>query len=109
LIADANKTRWQVYSPLEDIYCRQMSSEHKIRDPRDGKQFWVTIGGGTANHFWDCEVLQTFAVDMLNLGAVPAQHLQPAAISASPAEYVQPQRNSWLGTGGSGGGGGWSL
>lgn len=80
LINDTDGTKWMPHSSVDDDYCQQMASEHKIIDRKTGKTKWELVTSGARNHFWDCEVLQCVAADMLQLG-----HAAPLKPTAPPA------------------------
>lgn len=71
LINAPDQTQWLPHSAVDDDYCSQMASEHKVleRGQRDAK--WKPKTDGAKNHFWDCEVLQCVAADMLALAHAP--------------------------------------
>ena len=60
LIHDPEQTKWLPHSAVNDDYCRQMASEHKILDPKTGREEWVELVK-KSNHYWDCEHQQCAA------------------------------------------------
>lgn len=60
LIHDPDRGKWAINDAASDDYCRQMCAEHKIIDPRTGREAWVELVKN-ANHYWDCEALQCAA------------------------------------------------
>jgi phage terminase large subunit GpA-like protein len=77
LINDPDQAKWMPNSTVDDDYCQQMASEHKIIDRKSGKTKWEPVTSGARNHLWDCEVLQCVAADMLQLGhAAPLEPQQ---------------------------------
>lgn len=56
---------WEVHSEVDDEYLRQMESEVRVFER--GSWRWVPIGTHTANHLWDCEVMQVVGALMLRL------------------------------------------
>lgn len=67
-------------SDVDEDYLRQITSEAKTRPPRIGKGgrrnaqalVWMLRPGFSANHYWDCEVGNTFQAEVLGL-----RHLEP--------------------------------
>jgi phage terminase large subunit GpA-like protein len=104
LIHDADATRWQVHKEVNDDYCQQMSSEHKVIDPKTKRHEWKEKSSGTANHLWDCETYQCAAAYDLGCGdAEPGPEPQAVAPDAQPA-------SSWAtGRGWSVSPGGWNV
>lgn len=55
---------WEVPDDIPDEYLTQMESEHRTKEK--GKWIWLQIGN-RANHYFDCEAMQTAAATMLKL------------------------------------------
>ncbi len=79
-----HEDKWLPHSLVDDDYCQQMASEHKIIDRKTGRMMWVKVSQGAANHDWDSEVLQCVAYYAANLNAM-------GVVAAAKAE---PQRES---------------
>jgi phage terminase large subunit GpA-like protein len=79
--------KWLPNSLVDDEYCQQMASEHKIIDRKSGKMKWEKATQGAANHFWDAEVLQCVAYYAANLNAMAVRQEQqaPMPVRAQPA------------------------
>ena len=73
LIRDDDPDRWRVHNQVDDDYCRQMVSEHKIMDRvgRTRKPIWTTITQGAPNHYWSAEAYGLAAADMMHIGLMP--------------------------------------
>ncbi len=73
---------------VQDEYIRQLCSEHKIVDRKRGrggrsarrpKKVWLPKSQGRANHYWDCEVGNCVAGELLNVRMIPDPHNPPPA------------------------------
>jgi phage terminase large subunit GpA-like protein len=94
---------WGLNKGVGRDYIRQMSSEHRILDPKTGSATWKKISQSVENHFWDCEVYQTAAADMAQVNLFkPLNDAQPLAAS-------QPQGGYKFREGGASRGGGWRI
>lgn len=62
---------WNVHANPEEAYLLQMTSEHKgfvrSRTTKRVTQEWSKKRGSGANHWWDCEVYNQAAADMLGV------------------------------------------
>ena len=64
-VKDGALGEWLLHGDVDDDYCRQMTSEHKIlvkKGNREPQQLWDLIEKGSPNHYLDCEVYQCAAV-----------------------------------------------
>lgn len=93
LIGDPDPTKWLPHADVSESYCLEMSSEHKVEDPRSKKQVWKPTGSGR-QEAWDCEVLQVAAADMANVGvrqpdpeSAPAPASARETVASSPVNY----------------------
>ncbi|HUX16778.1 MAG TPA: terminase gpA endonuclease subunit, partial [Phycisphaerae bacterium] len=66
---EAGEGNWQLHSQVGDDYRREMASEHKVlvRKGTTQRFEWVPVSGGAPNHWWDCEVTQCAAADMMHV------------------------------------------
>ena len=55
---------WEVPDDIDEDYLSQMESEHRIKEKNTW--MWKQIGK-RANHYWDCESMQTAAATMLKI------------------------------------------
>lgn len=67
LIRDPDETKWTLHSEVDDDYCRQLASEHKVLDRKKRTMSWQPKTSGAANHYLDCEMQQCAAADMTNV------------------------------------------
>lgn len=62
---------WFIHRDPSDSYVQQMCSEHKIivrdRKTRRAREEWQPVTSHAQNHFWDCEVGNVLAAEMLNV------------------------------------------
>jgi len=65
MIKGESERRWYVYEAIEREYVRQMIAEE--RDPEG----WHVRKGFTANHLWDCEVMQLLAATVNQIHRLP--------------------------------------
>jgi len=93
LLNDPDATKWMPHAAVDDDYCKQMASEHKVIV--NGKQVWVPVVSGGANHFWDCEVLQCAAADMAHVALMPVMASAPAVGIVAEPQAEQPQQTAW--------------
>lgn len=79
LIRDEDGSRWMVHSQVDDDYCIQMVSEHKImaRSGHTRKPIWVPITLGAPNHYWSAETYCLAAADMMHIGLMPQPEEEP--------------------------------
>lgn len=98
LIHHADPTRWLPHREVDEDYCRQLASEHKVLDRKSGSEVWRTVTSGAANHLWDCEVLQCAAADMGNFGLVDNAPDEPADAAPAARPYGDPMSRpqSWI-------------
>jgi phage terminase large subunit GpA-like protein len=104
LMKDADVSRWSVHGEIDEDYCLQLASEHKILDRKSGAMRWVPVSSGARNHYWDCEVLQCAAADMANLGvhhiAPPPPQMKPQAVAVARddnrPDWMPPRPERWL-------------
>lgn len=90
---------WTVHAEPADEFLAHMVSEHRVlrRNKRSQavQEVWEVRAGGGANHWWDCEVYNEAASDMLGLYAIRDEAV--AARVAAAAARVQtnsPQASS---------------
>lgn len=85
LIRDDDASRWMVHSQVDDDYCMQMVSEHKIMSGtgRSRKPVWEPITMGAPNHYWSAEAYCLAAADMMHIGLMP-QPEEPQAPQPDP-------------------------
>lgn len=92
LIHAEDATLWTVHRDITPDYCKQMSSEHKVHDPKSASYVWQVISKGADNHWWDCEVYQVVLAQLYNVFQLTAD--------AAPASVPSPQTNEegggWL-------------
>jgi len=86
-------------SDVSDDYLKQLCSEHKTIDRKRGKtgrsarrpkSSWKVRPGYRANHYWDCEVGNVFAAELLQLRALPDPN-QPQ----QPPKPKTKKRDPW--------------
>ncbi len=89
---------WLLNDGVDAHYLTQMASEHRVVERRkSGVQLvWRPVSAGVDNHYWDCEVLQQVAADVLQLD-VPV-----ASGPAQPDPHPEPDgadaggRGGWI-------------
>jgi phage terminase large subunit GpA-like protein len=93
---DGDEDIWQIHSAADEVYCREMTGEHKVllRKGRGQEFAWVPVSPGAPTHYWDCEVYQRAAADWLHADEW---------MKISEAAAARPPRQS-RGTGNEGGG-----
>lgn len=79
---------WMVDADTNEAYAEQICSEHKIvvEEGRYPVERWVKISSVRQNHFWDCEVYNCVAADIMNV-----RYLQPI----STDEVAQPKEEEF--------------
>lgn len=114
LVNDPDETRWMPSRNVDEDYCTQMASEHKILDPKTKKMTWVPKTSGAPNHWWDTEVYQAAAAMYVGAGQPqpagatdptpppPPQIMQPTG-GFVRGNSIEPNQSNWA----TGGGGGW--
>lgn len=88
---------WGVHGQVEEEFCQQMSAEHMIKIRRRGTvnvtTGWVKKPTAGGNHWWDCEVYNTAAADMLGVYAMkPTEPTSPAPPD-EPSRPRKPRRS----------------
>ncbi len=81
--------KWSLNSLRDEVYEMQMVSEHKILNTK-GKKIWVPIQTGNANHYWDVNMLLTFAAHLVGVDNLPTSE-EIEAIRNKSIERVAPQ------------------
>lgn len=76
---------WACCQGLDDVYCQQMASEHRIlvREGTKTKMVWQPITKGLPNHLWDCEVYNRAGADMIRVDLLPPD--DPTISTSIPA------------------------
>ena len=72
-VHDSDETKWLPHNAIADDYVRQMTSEHKIHDPKHNIWTWVPLSQGAANHLWDCETAQCMLAQLAGVDALPTK------------------------------------
>lgn len=75
---------WQECQGLDDTYCRQMTSEHRIleREGNKVRMVWRPITKGLPNHLWDCTVYGCAGADMVRVDLLPPDLDMPTTVIA---------------------------
>lgn len=101
--ADTGSARWHIFSGAPDQYLQQMVSEHKIvkRDRKSGKvwEVWRQKSPGVRNDFWDTEVGNVAAADMLRVSTLRPQDVElirRARIEAKPDQRQRQGGSGWV-------------
>lgn len=89
VIKDGDPTRWTPHAGVDDDYCSQMASEHKVWDQQRKRELWKQKTGGRANHYWDCEANQCAVATHRHMDVPPP----PEPVSQPP---TKPKENAWL-------------
>ncbi len=90
-----DENRWMPHSQVDDDYCSQMASEHKVLDPKTRNFKWALVASGAPNHYWDCEVIQAAAADMVGLATGGEPINEEQAIVQEQQNTVQQWTNDW--------------
>ena len=106
LIHDPDEDKWLAHSQVSEDYIRQMSSEHKVLEPRKRRWTWMPISSGADNHYWDCEYNQVAMAQELQVQSAStiANSIQVAKIQTGrqqdekfndrpKSERVEPARS----------------
>jgi hypothetical protein len=90
-IHDDDTTRWLPHNLIGDDYCRHMTSEHKVLDPKAGAWTWVPVTSSAPNHWWDCEYMQCAVAELCGVAGLQevAQEQAPLRTeqTANPVDY----------------------
>lgn len=92
LIHDPDPGLWMPHAAINDDYCSQLASEHKIIDPRTKQSHWELVTPGSANHLLDVEALQCAAA--WELGCWQAA---PVTVAPTESEQTDDPRQNWRG------------
>jgi phage terminase large subunit GpA-like protein len=109
-IFQQDKERWSLNDSVEEAYLQHLAAEQK--QIVNGKARWEPKSAGTPNHYFDCEVYQLAAAEILRVDLLqapaPVEHkpLTPTKSSVTPATEIEELRfreanrqksNSYLG------------
>lgn len=97
LIYDPDPLQWQVHSQINDDYCHQVASEHKVVNRKRNREMWEKKTVSTPNHLLDCEQQQCAAAYDFGCGM---EEPKPATSSnqADTEGFVNPltsHRGKW--------------
>ena len=80
-------THWLPHADIGDDYIRQMTSEHKIHDPKSNLWTWVPLSRGADNHLWDCEAANCMLAQIAGVEALPT-------VEEMTAQHAAKQNNA---------------
>jgi phage terminase large subunit GpA-like protein len=87
LIGDPDPSRWQVFSGISDDFCVQLTSEHKVLDPKTKLEIWKEKTSGAANHWWDCSAMSCAVAAALGAAMVKPPDVVQSAPATNPLEH----------------------
>lgn len=96
---------WMVYDGIDEEYCRQVTSEHKVaeKSARGISRFrWVPKRSHTDNHYLDCEVYafaaaEVWGIRTAHLHAEDEERLvKPSGEEETPEEQWIERNDNWL-------------
>lgn len=107
---------WTVHADPSEEYCRQVTAEHRILKRSTARkqvsEEWAKRPGSGGNHWWDCEVYNEAAADMLGVYALREAKSEPLPLEQErrtarvPAEAEAeregrkrrrfPKRKGWI-------------
>jgi hypothetical protein len=115
-IQSADPDQWEVCDNIDDNYVAQMTSEHRTVNLRSAskEERWMVKSQGAANHYWDCEYMNTALAHLLNCEHLPTpkeqlEWLRSAAKARSERDHGTQNkkenpylrgRGSWISGGG---------
>ena len=95
---NAQDGSWQVFDGVDQEYCDQVTSEHKVFERKNGVDSWVwkKKTSSADNHYLDCEVYAACAADQM--GAFALLEEQPEAEEEEPTyQREQDEEENWFG------------
>lgn len=95
---NAQDGSWQVFDGVDQEYCNQVTSEHKVFERKNGVDSWVwkKKTSNADNHYLDCEVYAACAADLM--GAFALLEEQPEAEKEEPTyQREQDEEENWFG------------
>jgi phage terminase large subunit GpA-like protein len=95
LIHNQDETHWLPHAKIENDYCRHMSSEHYIFEPKQGAYIWALVSSGGQNHWWDCEVYQCVLAQTLGVDSIPEESELRKRRHPQPENRPPPKPTNW--------------
>lgn len=91
------KGSWMVYSGVDEEYCKQVTSEHKVIERKSGREIetWQPKTSHADNHYLDCEVYAFVAADLLQFRYIQLPEEKPKIL-----KQEEKQNENWVNTGG---------
>jgi len=93
-------SQWYIYKNITNDYLIQMCAEDKviIRNKKTGTstEVWQPKTGSIANHYWDCEVYNVAAAEMLRVSLLKDSNNQQRVYGGNNKEG-NAEEKSWIG------------
>ena len=84
---------FQVFDGVDQEYCEQVTSEHKVFERKNGVESWVwqKKTSDAQNHYLDCEVYASCAADLMGGFALLEEPVEQPEAEVS----AEPEEDSW--------------
>ena len=84
---------FQVFDGVDQEYCEQVTSEHKVLERKNGVESWVwqKKTSDAQNHYLDCEVYASCAADLMGGFALLEEPVEQPEAEVS----AEPEEDSW--------------
>ena len=89
---------WMVYKDIDDNYCNQVTSEHKVtvRNPNGTtKTKWEQKESHADNHYLDCEVYAMCAAEIMGVKSLHLKNIQAPVKRPEQEETYEPEK-AWI-------------
>lgn len=89
---------WMVYQGIDEEYCKQVTSEHKVSERQANGQVrlvWKEKHSHADNHYLDCEVYAMAAAEMCGVRSLHLQGEKQEAPKPAPREE-RPEEEQWI-------------
>ena len=89
---------FQVFDGVDQEYCEQVTSEHKVFERKNGVESWVwqKKTSDAQNHYLDCEVYAAAAADMQGVRSLYLQSQEPEKPKKPKPEPAPTPEESWI-------------
>jgi phage terminase large subunit GpA-like protein len=94
-VTNDDETLWLPHNQVSDDYCRQMASEHKVHDPKQGVWKWEPVSANRDNHYWDCEYMQCALAQMNGVAGLISPERAKQQHRERQERGNRPAANSW--------------
>ena len=99
MLRENGQGAWMVFRDIDDVYCSQVTAEHKVTEKSGGKVVskWIPKASHIDNHYLDCEVYAMAAADIKGVRYLFLEAEQDQKEEKPQEQPTQwPQQNGFL-------------